>query len=209
MELDIIEYLERVLEEDLPGAEAQLRMAPIKDLPATPSGANKIGCVLLLLYPKGKKWHLVLVQRSLNPNDAHSGQISFPGGRFEESDYSYSDCALRETQEEIGVDPSEIGIVGELSSIYVHASDYLVYPFVGFTTTEPDFEVESNEVTKIIDFPIALLGENKIKKSKSFTSNFGYDMDNVPYYDILGHEVWGATAMILSEFEHIIDGFEE
>lgn len=208
MEIDIIEYLERVLEEDLPGRKAHQRMSPINPIPDYHTSESKVACVLVLLYPKGKKWHVLSVLRSENPNDAHSGQISFPGGKLEESDYSHSDCALRETQEEVGIDPSAIGVIGELSTIYVAASDYLVFPFVGFMTTEPDFEIESSEVTKIIDFPISLLQEDKFKKSKSIMTSFGM-LDNVPYYDIYGHTVWGATAMILSEFEQLLADYED
>jgi 8-oxo-dGTP pyrophosphatase MutT (NUDIX family) len=67
--------------------------------------------LLALLFPKDDEWHICFIERaSQHPEDKHAGQISFPGGKFDENDYSYEDCALRETYEEIGVPPDNIGI---------------------------------------------------------------------------------------------------
>ncbi|HMP30624.1 MAG TPA: CoA pyrophosphatase, partial [Saprospiraceae bacterium] len=134
----------------------------------------------------------------------HSAQISFPGGKLEDSDYSHSDCALRETHEEVGIDPSSVGIIGELSSIFVVASNFMVYPFVGFTSSEPNFEPDTDEVEYIIEVPLEQLLENKYIKRKSITVSNGTLIDNVPYFNFSGEVVWGATAMILSELKDIL-----
>jgi 8-oxo-dGTP pyrophosphatase MutT (NUDIX family) len=205
MDLDIIEYLERELEEDLPGESSHIKMAPLPNYRPTIKDDHKIGCVLILLYPKNKEWHLLLVKRAHNDSDNHSSQISFPGGKLEDSDYSYSDCALRETHEEVGIDPSSIGIVGELSSIYVQASNFMVFPFVGFTSSEPNFEPDSDEVEFIVEVPLEQLFETKLVKRKPITLYNGITIESVPYFNFCNEVVWGATAMILSELKDILE----
>lgn len=204
MDLDIIEFLERELEEELPGEISHSKMYPISEYKPKISDDHKIGCVLILLYPKNNEWHLLLVKRAHNETDSHSAQISFPGGKFEEKDYGYSDCALRETHEEVGLNPSTIGVIGELSSVYVYASNYLVFPFVGFTSSEPNFEPEEDEVEYIIEVPLSQLLDNKNIKNKSMTLSGDRKIDNVPYFNFKNEVVWGATAMMLSELKDVL-----
>lgn len=205
MDVQFIERLERELEEELPGRKAHLMMAPISrhDEIEVPDD-HILACVLLLLFPKNKEWHLVLIERADdNPHDHHAGQISLPGGRFEDTDYSYQDCALREAEEEIGINASDVGVIGELSQIYIPISNYLIYPFIGFMSDEPEFSMQKNEVKKIIDVPIKLFIESRYKKSSDLNIRNTL-LPNVPYYDINNKALWGATAMIISEFESII-----
>jgi 8-oxo-dGTP pyrophosphatase MutT (NUDIX family) len=205
MDIQLIERIERELEEELPGQSAHLMMMPkqrqiIEEVPENHVKA----CVLALLFPKNKEWHITLIHRvSDNPNDPHAGQLSFPGGKLEDSDYSYQDCALRETEEELGINSSEIGIVGELSSLYVPVSNYLIYPFVGFMSSEPDFNPQKSEVTSVVTLPLEELLDPKNKKKKKIEIGDKV-LDDVPYYDIHQVPLWGATAMIISELEHII-----
>ena len=205
MDLDIIEYLERQLEEDLPGESSHRKMSPLPEKHFTVPDDHKLACVLILIYPKNNEWHILLVRRASSETDSHSSQISFPGGRFEDTDYSYSDCALRETHEEVGLDPSVVGIIGELSSLYVFASNFLVYPFVGFTSNEPEFLPDAGEVEYILEVPLKELMESRNVKKKSMTLSTGIAVDNVPYFNLNGEVVWGATAMILSELKDILD----
>ncbi len=205
MDIDFIERLERRLEEDLPGLEAQLLMAPRgREDHLEPTDTSKIACVMALIFPKDDDWHIALIERtSDNPNDPHSGQISLPGGRLEETDDTYADCALRELQEEIGINNEEIGLVGELSSLYVHISDYLIYPFVGFAGVEPTFSPQPSEVKSIIQLPLEHFLKDKNKKSESMVIR-GVTIEDVPYYNLGDYKLWGATAMIMSEFEKIL-----
>jgi 8-oxo-dGTP pyrophosphatase MutT (NUDIX family) len=159
--------------------------------------------VLLLLYPKNKIWHVALIERIINENDVHSGQLSFPGGRFDENDYSYQDCALREAEEEIGVPASSIGIIGELTSLYVPVSNFLIFPFVGFMSDYDDFNIQKSEVSKLYEVPLKHIIDQKTKKKGDIKVR-NRTLTNVPYYDIEGKKLWGATAMIMSEFEQIL-----
>jgi 8-oxo-dGTP pyrophosphatase MutT (NUDIX family) len=205
MDVSFIQDLEHRLSEDLPGEEAQNKMAPAgseKYRVITPN--HKVACVLALLYPKDKEWHLSLIERaSKYPEDKHAGQISFPGGQLNDSDYSYEDCALRETYEEIGVSPDTVGILGSLTPIFVYVSNFLVHPFVGFTTEYPRFVKQESEVKDIIEIPVKHFLKPKNKGLVDITVR-DVTLKETPYYDVHGHQLWGATAMIISELEHII-----
>lgn len=205
MDIALTEDLERILQhEELPGIASQLLMAPMgRERQLEPPIDYKLACVLILLYPKQDEWHISLIERSSgNLNDRHAGQISLPGGMLEESDESYEHCALRETEEEIGLSRDQIGILGELTGLYVPVSNFMIYPFVGFTTEEPEFNPSPAEVAQILEVKLGKI--HKYKKTGTISSQ-NYTLNDVPYYDVNGHKVWGATAMILSEFEAVIN----
>lgn len=206
MDIHFIEDLERALEDELPGRGVQQTMIPY-DLSQFDDliDSGKVACVLILLYPKDKEWHLALLKRpSHNMSDVHAGQIGLPGGKMEDSDYSYQDCALRETNEELGIDQSEIGIIGELTSVFAKASNHIVYPFVGFTIKEPEFSPQPTEVEQLIEMPLRDLLNPKLKKVKDIEISNGLVLKNTPYYDFEGHTIWGVTGMILRELEEVL-----
>lgn len=162
------------------------------------SGQPRVGGVLLLLYPHGHTTFLVLTQRRHDLN-SHAGQISFPGGRVEPGETAVQ-AALRETEEEIGVATNTVTILGELTSIYIPPSDYEVHPFVGWVNggKRPSFVPEAREVDQILEVPLPhLLNPNTREVGPIPVRGATY---TVPYYNVNGHKVWGATAIMLSEF---------
>jgi 8-oxo-dGTP pyrophosphatase MutT (NUDIX family) len=200
------DLLQRRLAEPLPGREGQFQLAPrwrieeFKRQPAPPADA-KVACVLLLLHYWADAWRVVLIKRSENPNDRHSGQVSFPGGRYEESDGHLSNVALRETEEEIGIDPASVRLVGRLTELYIPVSYFLVHPFVGvLQTPNPVFLPQPGEVEHILMPELELLTRPEVIKTKDLVAGNGMHLKDVPYFDIEGRVVWGATSMILSEF---------
>jgi 8-oxo-dGTP pyrophosphatase MutT (NUDIX family) len=210
MDIQFIHDLETTLESDLPGLEAQLLMAPAhNEAYREISPDHKIACVLILLFPKNKEWHLCLIERaSIHTEDKHAGQLGFPGGQLEDMDDSYEDCALREVYEEIGVAPEAIGILGGLSPLYVHVSNFLIHPYVGFTTEYPSFHKQDSEVASILEVPVKFFLKEKNKLIADIHAR-GIVLKDTPYYDIQGHKLWGATAMIISELAHIIAEIED
>ena len=201
MDISFINSLTARLSNPLPGIDAQALLAPThhrKYLEV--HDRHNIACVLLLLFPKNDEWNICYIQRSSkNPDDRHAGQISFPGGKYEEEDLSLEACALRETYEEIGISPDKIDILGQLSDLYVYVSRFRVFPFVGFMKDANIFRIQESEVSSIIEVPVAHLNHHgNFKKGTIEVRDFV--RDNIPYYDLYGKKLWGATAMITSEF---------
>jgi len=204
MDISVIHALEKRLAQDLPGFDVQNKMAPKgSERYRNVSTDHKVACVLALLFPKNDQWHLSLIERtSIHPDDKHAGQISFPGGKLDENDASYEDCALRETYEEIGIAPDTIGILGELTPLYVYVSNFLVHPFVGFTTESPKFVIQETEVKSIIEVPMKHFTKSKHKQVGDIHVR-DLILPETPYYDVYGQKLWGATAMMMCELEQV------
>ena len=205
-----IELLRKRLAAPLPGRAAQYRMASMHRLeelgynPVPPPDA-KVACVLKLLYRRDNAWHTLLIQRTQNPRDRHSGQVSFPGGRFEENDGALVNVALREAQEEVGVLPGQVEVLGRLTELYIPVSNFVVHPFVGVLLGSPDFRPQPGEVESILTPALTVFSRPENRKMADLTVGQGIMLKDVPYFDVEGRMVWGATAMILSEFLELLD----
>jgi len=193
----------------LPGREAQFKMAGLRRLqelgpnPAPPADA-RVACVLNLLYWHEEDWRTILIQRTENPRDRHSGQVSFPGGRWEERDGELANVALRETEEEIGVPAQHIEILGRLTDLYIPVSNFLVHPFVGILHGAPEFVPQPGEVEAVLTPSLSVFQSPENLKRIDLTLQQGITLKDVPYFDVHGRIVWGATAMIMSEFLELV-----
>jgi len=189
------------LKGSLPGSEAHIKMAPSDRIrgiyPAKANGETTTGAVLILLYQKANRIRTVLMQRPAYPG-AHSNQISFPGGKSERDDLSIRETAIREAEEEVGVSGNEIRICGTLSPIFIPVSNIEVTPVVAITCTEPAFEPDPAEVSFIIEATIQELADPVIIKTKKM--EISGQVVTIPFYELRGLHIWGATAMIISEF---------
>lgn len=179
---------------------AQRRMAPrprpMRRAPQR-TGQPRQASVLVLLYPAANGLAFVLTRRSENEHDVHSGQVSLPGGAREGNE-AHEQTALRETREELGViEPVEI--IGNLASLYIPPSDFEVHPVVGYMNVRPVWRPDAVEVSEILECPLAWLLDDGRKVVEDWHLD-GYDL-RVPWYNVHGHKVWGATAIILSELE--------
>lgn len=203
--LDIIDRLKAELAGPLPGRAAQERMTGrVQPMPeAIPANARD-SAVLQLLFPKDGALHLVFMRRT-EDGRAHSGQISFPGGRYEPEDASFMVTALREAEEELGIIASEVMVLGALTPMYIPVSYFMVHPFVAWSPRRPDYLPSVNEVSEILEVPVAHLfhPENKITTEVQPSSMPGLTL-KVPAYNLPdGGFVWGATAMMLAELEEV------
>lgn len=199
---DFINILKRSLHEPLPGLQGQLRMAPdIRKVSKNPV-RDKDAAVLLLLIQELNDYSIVFIQRTFY-DGPHGGQVSFPGGRKERQDKNLLATALRESKEEIGVCGNDIEILGKLSRLRIPISNYNVQPFVGVITYKPKFKIDSKEVDHIIQIPLVhFLDKKNIKSARAYYQEISY---KYPYYLYKNYRIWGATAMILSEFISIIE----
>jgi len=177
------------------------RVLPMPDeipVDARPSG------VLALLFPKNEELTLLLIRRT-EDGRAHGGQISFPGGKQEPTDADLRVTALREAHEEAGVLPENVAILGAMTPLYIPISNFIVYPFVGYSEMPPEYNLSEQEVAEILEIPIAELFHEAQKIITTVRPSSRPDMQlSVPAYRMPDSSfIWGATAMILSELEVI------
>jgi 8-oxo-dGTP pyrophosphatase MutT (NUDIX family) len=194
---------------DLPGKEAQLQMAPpfrdvlLKQTSHLIDNA-KLAAVIALFYAgKNHNTYLAFILRKPSP-DVHSGQIGFPGGKPEAEDLDLQHTALRETMEEIGVQPEAIQIITSLSEVYIPPSNYNVFPFIGITNETPDFKLQISEVESVIEVSLKSLMNPKHQIITPVKTSYGLSV-SVPAFNFNGHIVWGATAMILTEIIYLLN----
>jgi 8-oxo-dGTP pyrophosphatase MutT (NUDIX family) len=155
------------------------------------------GAVLILLYPDGADLRLPLTVRSERlPN--HRGEVSLPGGATDPPDDGPAATALRECWEEIGVAPGGVVVWGMLSSIYIPPSNFRITPVVGFSAQPPSLELNHDEVSAVLTVTLCELLDPRRVVVERWTLR-GIEVQ-VPFFAIAGHKVWGATALILSEF---------
>jgi len=201
---EALQSLEKALKGPKPGLKAQLKMItnprPGNKTYLEAEGSSLKAGVLVLLYPWKKKLHLVLTKRT--PSVLfHQGQISFPGGRQDRGE-SLQQTALRETREELMIEPGKIKILGELTPLYIPPSNYCMYPAVAMTRKRPDFQPSSHEVAEIIEVPIDHLLDDRNIRKEVWTIR-GVEVD-VPFYFFKGYKIWGATAMVLAELVELL-----
>lgn len=193
-----------VAKQPLFALDAHLKMAPLERVQYLQnynySAQNpKASAVLSLFYPKNGLAHLLLIVRSSYPG-VHSSQIAFPGGKKELEDLNLQETALREANEEVGISPTEIEIVKQWSDLYIPPSNFMVSAFMGITQETPNFALQPDEVSGIIELPVEDLLNDSLVQNVRMTTSYATDIE-VPAFVINDHIVWGATAMILSEIK--------
>lgn len=204
---DFLKYVPKIKQEKLLAEEAHLKMMPIDRILEIQKYNTKVSeprksAVMMLIYPKKKISHLVLIIRKTYPG-IHSAQIGFPGGKVEIEDVSLSHTALRETHEEVGIHPEKIKVIKTFTEVFIPISNFIVAPFLGISYSELEFIEQEEEVAGIIELPlIDFLDDKTIVIKKMDTSN-GINIE-VPTFKINEHYVWGATAMMMSELKEVL-----
>ncbi len=190
--------------QDFDALAAQRRMAPqprVLRRSATHPGTPRQASVLLLLYPSQGQLAFALVRRAQNPHDVHSGQIGLPGGSRDQGE-TPRQTALRETREELGVAEAGVQLLGDLTCLYIPPSDFEVRPFVGYVDDYPVWCPNEAEVVGVLECRVGWLLDESRKVIEDW--EFADRTLQVPWYNVHGYKVWGATAIILSEFEQRI-----
>ena len=204
---EFTKYIPKILTQPLPAVAAHIKMAPAERLAALNSGYYsstnpRHSAVMMLFYPKDGHATLMLIKRNTYPG-VHSAQISFPGGKAEDTDADLQQTALRETWEEIGIAPDAIKVVMPFTEIYIPPSNFLVAPFLGFAVHEPVFNPNPAEVDALIELPLDVFLDDSIVVNASMKTSYAKS-SIVPAFKVQEHIVWGATAMIMSELKETI-----
>ena len=199
-----IASVEKELIKPLPGRRVQYKMAPEDRIErvamAQINSKQQISAVLILLFPEHEIPTVCFIRRQ-DYTGAHSGQISFPGGKNEEKDQDLWNTAIRETNEETGVKADKIKYIGKLTPLYIPVSNFWVHPFVGYLLNYPQFIIDKSEVKYILKVPLfEIMKQENIEKSRQDIES---NKKEVPCYNYNGETIWGATAMILCEFLEI------
>lgn len=191
--------------QNLPGQEAHDAMMPSirrsmpMDLSKIPDA--KLSSVLLLLYPHKGKLIFPLTKRH-DYNGTHGGQISLPGGKHEGNETRIQ-TALREAEEEVGVNQKKIEVIGTLTEMYIPPSNFKVLPVLGILSEQPTFVKEAFEVDKIIEVSVDEVIDTSSHNVMDMPVR-NMTLKDTPYFEIQGHVVWGATAMILNELAELL-----
>jgi len=203
-----ITQLKITINNDLPGEESHKKMRVIYDqsieLPFSKINSTQ-AAVLILLYLVDNEIYFFLTKRT-DELKHHKGQISLPGGT-QEGNEKLIDTALRETQEEIGINKTSISIIGTITPLFVPVTGFMIYPFIGYSLNKLNPKPDPVEVATIFSVNISdlLNKENQTTEQRNIR---GYDVQ-VPYFKLNDYQVWGATSMILSEFRDLIKSINE
>lgn len=204
---DFLRCIPKLERELLLGEAAHVLMTPperadiMKTLDITKINPRK-AAVMMLFYPRNEKAHIILILRN-SYKGVHSSQIAFPGGKVEDFDASLMHTALRETHEEIGIAPDKITVIRSFSEVYIPPSNFMVSPFLGYSSESLVFNPDPDEVAGIIEFPIENFLDDTIVVNQKMDTSYSQSID-VPSFKINEHFVWGATAMMLSELKETL-----
>lgn len=198
--------VEQLRSKSLGGLDAQFKLAPkmrLKyDAQKIKASNPKKAAVLALFYPNEQGETTFLLTQRASYKGTHSAQISFPGGKIEESDHDLFETALRETEEEVGVNPTSVTKLREMTDVFIPPSNFLVTPFIGFTKERPKF-IPNEEVAVLIEVSVTDLLDDQNIDSVMMNTSYMKQIE-VPCFRLDEHIVWGATGMMLSEIKEML-----
>ncbi|APY09278.1 coenzyme A pyrophosphatase [Winogradskyella sp. J14-2] len=193
---------------ELFGEQSHAKMSPpyrlelAEHMKAKAKTAKTAG-VMALFYPDLKaETNLVLILRKTYKG-VHSNQVGFPGGKYEEGDDNLMVTALRETEEEVGVPMDTINVIKTISPLYIPPSNFMVHPYLGLLNATPKFVKQDDEVEDILQVRL----QDFLDERNVITTNVPTSLNvrvDVPAFNLNGHIVWGATAMMLGEIKDLL-----
>lgn len=201
---ELIDRLVTALGQELPGVSAQSAMSPRPRAgwrPGRTPDNVRDAAALLLVYRRRQRPHVLLTLRR-HDLSSHAGQVSLPGGTVDAGE-SIETAARREAHEEVGLDPAAVKVIGQLTSLHIPASGFLLHPVLAWAAPDPVLRPSDAEVAELIEAPIDTLRTAEGLGLEKWTLR-GHEVD-VPFFRLDGHKVWGATAMVLAEFLTLLD----
>lgn len=212
MKKDLVERLKKIMDGELPGEKAHIEMIPGKRVSAIEAMRQKLdyraSAVSIILCSCESHYEGILIKRTVYKG-AHSGQIAFPGGKHEEGDEDLFHTAVRETKEEINVDLTPKHLVGLLTPVYIPVSNFMVHPYLFVLDQMPEMRKEEIEVSDIIRYNTFSFVKDAQIQYTNIESGRGGILKDVPFFEIEGHVVWGATALMMNELKHLFSRFDK
>ncbi len=201
---DVENRLRLGLAAPLPGLEAQARFAPQPRRgwrPGQSPEQARAAAGLMLLFPMDGQAQIVLTVRASHL-PSHAGQVSLPGGAVEPGE-TLEEAALREAREEVGLDPAAVRLLGRLTPLHIPVSGFMLHPVVALMDWRPELQPSDREVERILEVPLDELIDPARRLSRRVLQADRGEVE-IPYIEVHGAELWGATAMVLSELFWIL-----
>lgn len=193
---------------ELPGESAHELMMPLKRQRSSVAKSQAVeyreSAVSIVLHPYQNQLRCILIQRP-QYDGAHSGQVSFPGGKRDPEDVSLLDTAIRECREEIALRLHESQLIATLTEVFIPVSKFLVQPYVFFVENLSELIADEREVDEIFTFDTQLLLQPETRQMTNIRINSSLTLKDVPYFLIENRIVWGATALMLAEFKALLE----
>lgn len=203
----IVTQIQHALTQPLPGELAQIKMATSSRSEllsfVRPNEMPRQSAVLIAVYPNNNQAETILIKRPVY-NGAHSGQVAFPGGKVEPFDKDLVDTALREAEEEVGINPDLVSVLGQLTPLFIPVSNIWVQPVIGLLNQKPNLSLNLQEVEYTISAKLCDLKQTENRSVKTIAINS--IPISAPYYKVETEHIWGATAMIISELLELFSG---
>ncbi|MEN7548675.1 CoA pyrophosphatase [Rapidithrix thailandica] len=199
-----VEKIKNQLTEKLPGLDAHLKMSvKTREQRSIPTGVvPRKSAVLVLMYPFQQQWFIPFIQRP-RYNGVHSGQMAFPGGKYEEGDKHLVMTAQREAEEEVGIPYEKVEILGQMSDLYIPPSNMMVRPVLAYSTERPRFVLDPVEVDQLVEVPLLDFFDPANRKDVDVQVGERLRIQ-APAYVVKEKVIWGATAMMMSELIEVL-----
>lgn len=199
-----VQNLKYKLSKPLPGylAHARMETNAVARRHAKPNHRTRKSAVLILFYPHENEIYLPLILRPAY-DGVHSGQMAFPGGRYEPEDEDLIRTAKREAMEEIGLRLNDVEVLGVLTELFIPPSNFFVLPVVAALPYRPDFFPDPREVERVIEVPLREIEDHSIVGISEISVS-GTAV-RAPHFLIQDYKVWGATAMMVSELLAVME----
>jgi 8-oxo-dGTP pyrophosphatase MutT (NUDIX family) len=169
-----------------------------------PDATRRQAAVLLPLFKNATNYHLVFTKRT-DTVKHHKSQVSFPGGSFEPADGDLLTTALRESYEELGIQPEHVSILGQLDDLPTFSTNFTISPFVGLIPYPYLFRPNPIEVAMVFDVPVSVLTDPTVGLRYIRARDDGATIEDYEFH-VNGHVIWGATARIVRHLLSVMNG---
>lgn len=199
-------HLFQVFDSEFNAKNAHLQMSPYRKLWDSIHSQSAIKCAVGIHIFFNKEPQIVLIERPSTMRK-HAGQVAFPGGKMDETDRDLVHTAIRESEEELGINPQSTQLIGSLSPVFIPVTNYVVYPFVFIHEKKPIFKANEMEVNTILCLSFSTLLNPSFQTSKEISIENGDVLSDVPCFEFENNTIWGATSLMLNEMRERIKIF--